>query len=383
MSEPRILFIRNSRGITDISGAETYLVHLMRGVIADGCQAELLCAIDSRTPRPTWLDLLDVADLPYQTVDVTSKISLADLRAAHNHARALGSNVIHALDHRSDAIAAWLNRQMGIPAVASFFGWTNFSETSWRGRLYPRIDRLLMRQMNRIIVDSEFIGRRTDLPASMISVIPNGVDLERFDPDHVVGGLKSRWFGTEDITLVGLIGRMHPNKGHLDLARAAARLCPHHPELRFVTIGATPPGQEDYACELRALLAAEGLLDRFLVTNVNSCDIPSALASFDITALPSYMESLSYVMLESMAMNTPVISARVGGHGDLIKDGENGLLFESGDVAALAKGIDGLAIDSALRFRIANSARAAVVEHYSTGAMIARTRAVYEEIRSP
>lgn len=379
---PRVLFIRNSRGITDISGAETYLINLMRGLIADGCEAELTCATDSRGPRPLWLDRLDAAGLPYQTVDVTSKTSLADMRAARDHARELGADVIHAMDHRSDLIAASLDRQLGIPAVASFFGWTNFAETSWRGRLYPRIDRLLMRRLRRIIVDSDFVGRRTGLPRSRVAVIPNGVDTGRFDPDRVTGTFKTRWFGSEDVVLVGLIGRLHPNKGHLDLARAAARLCPENPQLRFVTLGATPPGHEDYAAELDAFLAAEGLTDRFLVTNVDSGDIPAALASFDITTLPSYMESLSYVMLESMAMNTPVISARVGGHGELIDDGTNGYLIASGDVAALACRIGQLAGDPALRARIAEAARARVLERYSTPAMVARTREVYEEVQN-
>lgn len=382
MPAPRVLFIRNSRGITDISGAETYMINLMRGLIADGCDAELVCATDSRRPRPLWLDRLDAAQLPYQTVDVTSKTSLADLRAARDHAREMGADVIHAMDHRSDAIAASIDRKLGIPAVASFFGWTNFAETSWRGRLYPLIDRMLMRRLRRVIVDSEFVGQRTGLPAERVAVIPNGVDIERFDPEHVTGGFKTTWFGTEDVTLVGLIGRLHPNKGHIDLARAAAQLCPSHPDLRFVTLGGTPPGFEDYEAELATFLATEGLEDRFLVTNVDSIDIPKAIASFDITTLPSYMESLSYVMLESMAMNTPVISARVGGHGELIDDGANGFLIASGDVAALADRIARLAGDPALRARIAEAARARVLERYSTAAMVAKTRAVYEEVKS-
>lgn len=382
MSEPRIMFIRNSRGITDISGAETYLINLMRGLVDDGCETEALIATDSRRVRPLWLDRLDETGLSYQTVDVTSAVSLADWYAARAQAREMGADVVHAMDHRSDVLAVTLDRRAGIPAVASFFGWTNWSDRSLRGRLYPVIDRAIMRRLRRVITDSAYVGTRTGLPADRVSVIPNGVDTDRFNPARVDGGFKTRWFGTESVTVVGLIGRLHPNKGHLDLARAAARLCSDRPDLRFVTLGETPPGFEPYAAELQALIASEGLSDRFLVSNVKSREIPEALASFDMTVLPSYMESLSYVMLESMAMGVPVISARVGGHAEVIDDGLTGFLIASGDVAALADRIDCLARDRALRARISQAARARVLERYSIAAMVARTRNVYEEVLS-
>lgn len=379
MAVQRILFVRNSRGITDISGAETYLINLMRGLIADGCSAELVCTTDSRRGRPLWLDRLDAAEIPYQVVDVTSMTSADDYRVARAHARELGADVIHAMDHRSDAIAAMLDRRLRIPAVASFFGWTNFPATSLRGRLYPLVDKFLMRRLRRVIVDSAYVGTRTRLPKDRVAVIPNGVDLERFNPDTVQGRFKTDWFGREDVTVVGLIGRIHPNKGILDLARAAAKLCPRFPNLRFVVLGGTPPGFEAYQAEINALIAETSLQDRFLVTNVESREIPAAIASFDITTLPSYMESLSYVMLESMAMRRPVISAKVGGHGELIEDGMNGYLIASGDVDALADRIATLAQDPNLRAQIAHAARARIEEQYSTAAMVARTRAVYEE----
>lgn len=382
MSDPRILFIRNSRGITDISGAETYLINLMRGLTDGGCDTEALIATDSRRGRPSWLDRLDETGLPYQTVDVTSAVSLADWHAARTQAREMGADLVHAMDHRSDALAVALDRLVGIPAVASFFGWTNWDDRSLRGRLYPVVDRAIMRRLRRVITDSTHVGTRTGLPAGRVSVIPNGVDTERFDPARVTGGFKTRWFGGESVIVVGLIGRLHPNKGHLDLARAAARLCPDRPDLCFVTLGETPPGFEPYAAELQGLIEAEGLSERFLVTNVSSRDIPSALASFDITVLPSYMESLSYVMLESMAMGVPVISARVGGHAEVIEDGLTGVLIEPGDVAALAQRIDRLARDAALRDRLAQAARARVLARYSIPAMVARTRSVYEEVLS-
>lgn len=382
MSVQRILFVRNSRGITDISGAETYLIDLLRGLMKNGCTVHLVCALDSRRGRPSWLERLDASEIPYSTADVTSIASLADLKATLVVAREFNPEIVHGMDHRSNVIATMLQRRMGVPAVASFFGWTNFSETSLRGRIYPVIDRLIMKRLRRLIVDSEFVGTSTRLGNEKIAVIPNGVDLTRFDPDNVMGGFKRKWFGRENLTVVGLVGRVHPNKGHLDLARAAGELCSLHPDLRFVTLGGTPPGYEGYAESIAHYLARSGLEDKFIMTNVDSRDIPSALASMDIVTLPSYMESLSYVMLEAMAMGRPVISARVGGHGELIKDGVSGFLVDSGDVTALADRIARLSTDEGLRSEISRNARAQIVDQYSIAAMVARTRRVYDEARN-
>ena len=69
--------------------------------------------------------------------------------------------------------------------------------------------------------------------------------------------------------------------------------------------------------------------------------------------------------------------------GKLIEDGINGFLIASGDVTALADRIAQLAADPDLRTRIADEARGRIVERYSTRAMVARTRAVYEEVQTP
>jgi len=382
MISPRILFVRNSRGITDVTGAETYLLTLIEGLHRAGCAVELLCAVDARQGETPWLKTLRARGLPYRTVDVPSKFSIADLRAGLERARSFKADVIHAMDHRSDTVAVLLSLWFGIPAVASFFGWTNWEKTSARARLYPAFDRLIMRRLKRVIVDSAFIGsqiRSTDA-VRQVAVIPNGVDMQRFDADSVAPTFKQRWFGRDDVTLIGTIGRIHPNKGHIDLARAAGDMLSRNPNLRFVIIGDPPPGHEDYARELDKVLAETGIGDQFLITNVPSAEIPDAIASFDITAMPSYMESLSYVMLESMAMKTPVISARVGGHGELIEDGQNGFLIEPGDVGALTRKLETLIADPELRVRIGEAGQRKVRAEYSIEAMVARTCAVYEEV---
>ncbi|WP_456388787.1 glycosyltransferase family 4 protein [Profundibacter sp.] len=378
----RVLFVRNSRGITDITGAETYLLNILSGLAQAGCEVHLVCAdILSKGDTP-WLAALRNRGIPHTVIDVPGTFSRADFIAVCKMVKSFRPDVIHAMDHRADAVAVWASARTGVPAVASFFGWTNWAKSTLRGRLYPIFDRLVMRRLKKVIVDSAYVGEqiRSAAPNTHVAVIQNGVDLGRFDVTRVKGGFKSEWFGDENIWLVGLIGRLHPNKGLMDMIEAAAQLLQAHPQMRFVVLGDPPPGYEAYSKGLHARLSQLGIADRFLITNIDSSKIPSAIASFDVTVIASYMESLSYVLLESMAMKTPVISARVGGHGALIQNGQSGFLFDSGDVPQLCSLVSKLAKDSALAASIGTAGYEIVKSGYSTQAMIARTCAVYDEV---
>lgn len=378
----RVLFLRNSRGITDVTGAERYLLNILSGLRAAGCDASILCADILAKGDTPWLSALREGEIPHSVVDVPHTYSLSDFRMARKVVRDIAPDIIHAMDHRSDAVAAWVSARTGVPAVASFFGWTNWEKTTLRGRMYPIFDRKVMQRLKKIIVDSAYVGEqiRSAAPETQVAVIQNGVDLTRFDADADWGSFKTEWFGSEDIWLVGMIGRLHPNKGHFDMATAAAQLLQDHPRLRFVVLGDPPPGYEEYASKLDAKLRELGIADRFLVTNIPSAQIPKAIASFDVTAMPSYMESLSYVVLESMAMKTPVISASVGGHTQLIEHGKNGFLFRSGDVAHLVQLMSTLSQNSCLAAQIGSAGQETVKNEYSTDAMVARTLAVYNEV---
>lgn len=378
----KVLFLRNSRGITDVTGAETYLLTVMAGLMRAGCDVHLICSDIASKGQTAWLRALSERAIPHEVVDVPRTFSTADFRAAVARCRSFRPDVIHAMDHRADAVGVWAANQSGIPAVASFFGWTNWPRTSFRGRIFPVVDRFLMRRLRKVIVDSSFVGQqiRSSNPSAQIAVIPNGVDMVRFDPDRVQGGMKSRWFGDEDVWLVGMIGRLHPNKGHMDMVNAATALIRDHPKMRFVVLGDAPSGYEPFANTLRDALVQKGLEKKFVITNAPSTSIPSAIASFDVTAIPSHMESLSYVLLESMAMGKPVVSARVGGHGEVIDHGRNGFLHPPGDIPAMAGLLADLCADPSLGPRIGAAGQQTVRDGWSVDAMVARTKAVYKEV---
>jgi L-malate glycosyltransferase len=176
------------------------------------------------------------------------------------------------------------------------------------------------------------------LPARKIVVIPNGL------PDDAFAQTPPLFPRDSDVLRVGMVARMNnPVKNYPGLLHAAARLVPKFPTLEFLLVGDGPlrPGLEKMARNLGLEHRVRFLGDRQ--------DVPAVLASLDISVLPSFSESLSNSVLESMAAGLPVVATRVGGNIELIRHGETGYLVPPNDEIGLADALESLLSDGSLR----------------------------------
>ncbi len=377
-----VLFVRNARGIVDVTGAETYLFNLMTALQRMGARCLLAASIRPDLPDPPWLRELRRRELPHVTIPVASKFGLGDLTEVRRLVRSFSADIVHGLDHRADVVALLAGRAANVPAVASFFGWTNWKSDSRKGRLYAWIDRRIQSRLDALIVDSADVGRHADWGdrGAPLLVVPNGVDTQRFDPSRALEDLKSQLFGRSDVLLFSMVGRVHPNKGQIEFVRAAHALLAEHPDTRFVMIGDAPRGYEGYKQEVAELIRTLGVEREVLLTNIPSAQVPALLASTDVLMAPSHLESFSFTLLEAMAMERPVLTTEVGGNREMMTHGENGWLVPAGDVPALVDAARRLIADPDLRRRLGEAARRRVLAEYSVDTMAARTAAVYREI---
>ncbi len=158
---------------------------------------------------------------------------------------------------------------------------------------------------------------------------------------------------------VAMIARMNTRaKNHDSFLRAAARLASRFPEAEFLLIGDGPlrPELEKLAGDLGLQRAVHFLGDRR--------DIPAILASTDISVVASSTESLSNVMLESMAAGVPVVATAVGGNVEIGSD-QRAMLIPPNDDNALANGLATLLLDEKLRREMAARARHFAEENFS------------------
>jgi glycosyltransferase involved in cell wall biosynthesis len=160
-----------------------------------------------------------------------------------------------------------------------------------------------------------------------------------------------------DAVLVGVVGRIKfHRKGQEILVHAVSLLKGKHPEACFLVVGSPPPRSPEELGRLTALIEECGVRDRF--TLLGEIDDPASLfAALDIAVVPSVQpEPFGCVVIEAMAVGTPVIGSNCGGIAEQIVNEETGLLFVPGDAAALAFALDRMLSNADLRHRMAQQA---------------------------
>jgi len=201
-----------------------------------------------------------------------------------------------------------------------------------------------------------------------VEVIGNIVPNTAFEP-HSPALLRN-----PGILRVGIVGRMNAEcKNHRLFLLMAARLREHSPAVEFLLVGDGPlrPKLERDAEKLGIGGQVRFLGDRR--------DIPALFASMDVSVVPSVSESLSNVILESMAAGVPVVATRVGGNSELLNP-DRGVLVPSGDGGALAEAVKNLLAQPQLRQRMAENARSFAFEHFSQDRVLAVYQDLYEEL---
>ncbi len=211
-----------------------------------------------------------------------------------------------------------------------------------------------------------------DCPLDRLSVITNGIDLDRYRPDDSVRREVRQSLGIpDDAFVVGTVGRIDHNKNQVALVRAMAPLfqnqSPHGAAYHLVIAGDGP----DMA-ELKRQAAAVGPGDdasgRIHLLGRRR-DAPRLYCAFDIFALPSLSEGLPLVIPEAMASGLPVVSTAVGGIPDVVIEDETGHLIAPDDDEAMRTRIEALAQDRERTTTLGRSGRARALSEYSATRM--------------
>ena len=238
----------------------------------------------------------------------------------------------------------------------------------------------LSRSPARIVYVSEESRRRHEAMgyrAGRAVVIPNGFDMTHFAPSSEARAAVRAELGvSEDHLLIGLIGRFHPMKDHINFLRAAALLSEDYPAARFLLVGREV---DDYNPTLRGLIAECGLEGRAHLLGERA-DVHRLIAASDICSLSSsYGESFPLVVGEAMACGVPCVVTDVGDAGVLV--GETGLVVPPQDSAALAEAWRELIrLGPPGRIRLGEAARERIRENFLLASVIARYEALYREV---
>lgn len=222
----------------------------------------------------------------------------------------------------------------------------------------------------------EIAGR--GIPEEKITVIPNAVDTESFTYAALAREDLQRELGLLGKTVLGFIGSFYAYEGIPLLLQALAELKPGNPDLRLLLVGGGP--QES---KIRDTIADLQLEDIVVLTGRVPHDVVQDYYNLvDIFAYPRLPMRLTELVtplkpLEAMAQGRLLVASDVGGHRELIRDGETGRLFPAGDSSALAATLHDLLEHREAWDDIRRQGRAFVEEERTWPNSVSRYRNVY------
>jgi glycosyltransferase involved in cell wall biosynthesis len=207
--------------------------------------------------------------------------------------------------------------------------------------------------------------QKTVVPEDRIHIIPRGIELKHYTYERPSKVEARRKLDIPiDRPLVGIIGRLDPQKGQVVVIRALRRVLDAGAELSLVLVGAKTKGEETgYKAEVHRLITELHLENRVYIRDY----IPEtefAFAALDYFVLASQSETYGMVTIEAMASRLPVIGTSSGGTVDLIHHESNGLLFPPGNDQELAACLLRYLRDPAFADQMAAKAEADAIERF-------------------
>ena len=311
------------------------------------------------------------AGVPILRLPVRSFASPAAAAAAWSLGRYLRRErirLVHTFDSPLNCFGVPVARAFRVPVVLS----SQRADRALNAPPFRRLLRLTDRMVDGIVVNCEAVRRHlTDdenVPASLIHVCLNGIDTTVFHPTA-----RARPPALAEASLViGVVCVLRPEKGLALLLEAFAAVQRMDEGLRLVIVG-SGESLED----LQELSRELGIAAKCHFEPAVS-DVTPWLRAIDIFVLPSLSEALSNSLMEAMASGCAVIASNTGGNPELVTDAETGLLFKTGDSAALADRLRSLISTPNLRSALSKAGAARIAADFSIQSSVARVERLYE-----
>ena len=352
----RILFL-SRRFFPAISGMSVYALNLLRELVTAGHDVtmisqyrgdELGMRVYGGGPPPAMpgVRVIGLEQLGEQDGgDFEADIAAMVAAILAEHARA-PFDILHAqYGYPCGWAVLQASRATGVPSVVSIQG----GDGHWVGSCCETHRLAMIRVLDHagaVLIGcrsfADEVTHRLGIDPARFTIVPGAVDVARFTPG-------ARPPATRPVMLYH--GRVDARKGVLDMLDAVAPLAAEGIAFELLISGIGPSFDET-AARIEAL----GLGSHARMTGyVDYSDVPAVYRQADIFVSPTYAEGFSNTILEAMASRLAVASCRSVGVVDCIRDGENGVLTEPGDVPALTAALRRLLTQPGERARLAQA----------------------------
>jgi glycosyltransferase involved in cell wall biosynthesis len=280
-------------------------------------------------------------------------------------------------------VAAYAGRYLNLPSVVSGRGndleRAVFDPSRTAHILYS------LQHASAVTTNANELARKAKalLPGLEVTVIPNGVDTERFKPLPCNTALaESLGLMNGDKRemaprVIGFAGELREKKGLRPLLSAYAQVNKKSPATLLI-VGNVRAGEDKEVFEEFQLSQPQA---RIAVTGfVSPNDLPAYYSLMDIFVQPSLRDGLPNALLEAMACEKPVVVTRVGGIADAVTDGRNGRIIATNDVAELANAMQELLTNQNLCKELGRAGRQTIKDRFALHSELDGNLAVYRRL---
>ena len=321
-------------------------------------------SIDGRLGRR----IRDDEGFPWTALPLTREFApFSDLRARRFIEKLCKSqrfDAVHTHTPKGNLVGQWAARRAGVPVVLQTLHGFYFHDRmpAFKRRLWIAVERFSAHQSDHILCqnseDVETAVRTGIAPREKITLLGNGIDLERFQPVAAdnPGRIQTRRELNipDDALVVGMVARFVGEKGFPEYLSAAENLVSKFPKMHFLAVGhklASERAGEAWSPE------NAGLLNGRMSVLYDRDDMPALYACMDIHVLPSHREGFPRSLMEGAATGLPQVCTNIRGCRQTVEDGKTGFFIEVRQPAELAARISDLALDAGLRARLGQAAR--------------------------
>lgn len=339
----RILHVAQAAG-----GVDRYIRMLLKYLDKEKFENILVCSQDFH--EEDYRDLVD----SFEQVEMTRAIGGSDLKAI-KRVRALikkyNPDIVYAHSSKAGAIARAADIGLRNRCVYNPHGWAfNMRCSAKKKAMYTAIEKIAAPFCDKIICISD-AEKQSALDKKIcredkLQVIFNGVDIESYE-NGVRGAIKRKDLNIpEDAFVVGMVGRMSPQKAPDVFVKMAKQVKDEVPNAHFIIVG--NGNEED---EIRKYAEDNGFSNSLHITGW--VDNPmSYVELFDVACLLSRWEGFGLALPEYMMAGKPIVASRVDAIPNIIRNGENGLLVEVDDDIGASKAVLRILREDGLRKKI-------------------------------
>jgi len=277
--------------------------------------------------------------------------------------------------YKANVLGMIVHKMTGIPWVAFAHGQTAENR---KMRFYAWLDGFAMKHANLVVSVSNGLYEQqlksAGIRQSIVRVVHNAIDMASVRATVSREQMRTSLSLPMDAFVIGVIGRLSPEKGQDIFLEAFAQSFRNNPLVCALLVG---DGQErDRLIAQAKRLSINGRIHFLGYHN----DMPNIYKALDLVVMPSRSEGLPNVLLEALAAGKAVIATDVGGVAEVLVDRENGLLLPPEDVHSLVAAMDKIYLDNELFLRIAGNAQKSVKVQFSPEARARKIYAVYREL---